>query len=400
MERYNRVAITLHWLIAGFIIALVPVGLFMEDTPKAIQVAVYQMHKSFGLMVLFLSLASVGWRALNPPPPLPDTMKPWEKFLAKATHLTFFVLILAIPLSGWMMVSASPKNIPTMFLMLFNWPHIWFLAQMAVEQKKAIVGDLHEVHEILAFGTMGLLALHIGAALKHQYMDKDNAMARMLPKLGGAQPPSRKPRGAALVFGGTLVLFVLIALLGNTPGNAAPAPAASTTTEQSGNWIVDPDTSLLSFTFNHAGNTVEGKFTRWNADISLDPADIDEAHIMAVIDLGSAHTGDATYDTALPEADWFDIAGKRAAVFESKDVRAIQNGSYVIDGQLSLRGLSLPVSFPFELQITGDHAHAEGAAVLDRLDFGIGANADPGAEYVDRAVQVKLSLNATRRKAS
>ncbi|PHS28954.1 MAG: hypothetical protein COA85_02500 [Robiginitomaculum sp.] len=400
MERYSRIAITLHWLIAGFIIALVPVGLFMEDTPKAIQVTVYQMHKSFGLMVLFLSLASVGWRLLNPPPPLPTTMKPWEKILAKVTHITFFVLILAIPLSGWMMVSASPKNIPTMFLTLFNWPHIWFLAQMAVEQKKAIVGDLHEVHEILAFGTMGLLVLHIGAALKHQYMDKDNAMARMLPKLGGTNPPTRKPRGTLLVFGGTALLFVLIALLGNTAGNAAPVPAASMTGEQSGNWVVDPATSSLSFAFNHAGNSVEGKFVRWNADISLDPADLREAHITAIIDLGSAHTGDATYDGALPEADWFDIATNNTAMFKSQDIRAIQNGSYVVDGRLSLRGLSLPVSFPFELQITGDSAHAEGTAVLDRLDFGIGANADPSAEYVERAVQVKLSLNATRRKAS
>jgi cytochrome b561 len=399
MERYNRVAIALHWLIAGFIIALVPVGLLMEDLPKAIQPLVFQMHKTFGLMVLFLSLARIGWRVMNPPPPLPATMKPFEKLAAHGLHLIFYVLIIAIPLSGWMMVSASPKNIPTMFLTLFQWPHIWFLAQMAVEQKKAIIGDLHEVHELLAFGTIGLMVLHIAAGLKHQYMDKDNEMARMMPRLGGTTAPTRQPRGAGLVFGGTAALFVAIALISVFSGSSAPAqtPTTEDATEHSGNWAIDPEQSTLTFTFTHADNTIEGSFARWNADIQFDPDDLHDASVTARIDLGSAHTGDATYDAAMPEADWFDLASTREAIFESQSITMVSTGAYLMQGKLRLHGVSLPVSMPFSLKIDGDAAHAEGTATLDRLAYMIGANADPGAEYVSRMVTVTLSLNAVRR---
>ncbi|PHS28434.1 MAG: hypothetical protein COA84_01220 [Robiginitomaculum sp.] len=399
MERYNRVAIALHWLIAGFIIALVPVGLLMEDLPKAIQPLVYQMHKTFGLMVLFLSLARIGWRLMNPPPPLPATMKPIEKLAAKGLHLIFYVLIIAIPLSGWMMVSASPKNLPTMFLALFQWPHIWFLAQMAVEQKKTIFDGLLETHELLAFGTIGLMVLHIAAGLKHQYMNKDNGMARMIPRLGGTTAPTHQPRGAGLVFGGTVALFVAIALIGVFSGSSAPAqtPAMESEREHSGNWAIDPAKSTLTFTFTHVGNTIEGRFTRWDADIQFDPDDLLDASITARIDLASAHTGDATYDAALPEADWFDLASRREAIFESQSITETGTGEYLMQGKLRLHGLSLPVSMPFSLKIDGDAAHAEGTATLDRLAYMIGANADPGAEYVSRKVTVTLSLSAIRR---
>ncbi len=399
MERYNRVAIGLHWLIAGLIIALIPIGLLLEDIPKAYQVTVYQMHKSFGLMVLFLSLARLGWRLMNPPPPLPDGMRAWEKLSAHALHMTFYVLIIAIPITGWMMVSTSPKNIPTMFLTLFNWPHIWFLAGLAVEQKKVLVGVFHETHEILAFTIIGLLVLHIGAALKHQYINKDNAMARMLPWMGKTTPPTRKPRGVFLVFGGPIIIFAILALVG-MKSTASPdtAPVAGPAADV-GNWQVLSDYSNLTFAFTHAGNDQTGSFLLWNADITFEPDDLDNAKITAWVDLGSARTGDATYDSTLPEADWFDIAAFRKATFTSTEVRAVGEHNYIVDGMLSLRGISLPLSLPFTLKINGEEAHVEGITTLDRLDFGIGQSADPTAEYVGRKITISLSMSAARRPA-
>ncbi len=398
--RYNRVAIILHWLIAIFILGLVPVGLWMEDAPKAIQISVYQLHKSFGLMVLFLSLARLGWRFMNPPPPLPDTMKAWERLAAQGTHIVFYGLIIAIPLSGWMMVSASPKNIPTMFLTQINWPHIWFLAQMGAEHKKGIAGGLHEVHELLAFGTIGLLLLHVGAALKHQFINKDNEMTRMIPAMGESTPPVRKPRGALLVFGGTALLFVTMALLGNLPEKAIPANRLGAQANTQGNWIVDPANSKLAFAFTHSGRTVEGNFTRWNADILFDPDDLASANITVHVDLGSAQTGDVSYDKSLPEADWFDIASASEAVFQSQSVRKNEDGEYIMVGHLTLRGLRLPLFLVFGLDINGDEAFAQGVASLDRLAFGIGTNADPGAGTVSKIVQVQFRVKAKRRAAS
>ncbi len=393
--RYNRVAIVLHWTIAILVLGLIPVGLIMEDAPKAIQGTVYQMHKSFGLMVLFLSLARLGWRLANPPPPLPDSMKAWEKQVASITHWAFYFLIIAIPLSGWMLVSASPKNIPTMFLTLFHWPHIWFLANMDVAQKKEIAGIFDQTHVILAYGAIALIVLHVGAALRHQYWIKDNEMARMIPRLGHTVPPQRQPRGALLILGVPAVLFVAIALLGNLPGKAAPA--AELQNGASGNWLVDPQASTLTFTFHHAGRTITGRFDRWQANINFDPQDLEQAAVTVKVDLGSAHTGEQTYDEAMPQADWFDIAAHPVAVFTSTGVSARGDGHYVMKGLLRLRGASLPLRIPFTLAIDGNQARAAGKVQVDRLAYGIGANADATAQYVSRMVEVHFSLAARRR---
>lgn len=395
LTRYNRVAIILHWTIAIIILGLIPVGLLMDDAPKAIKVTVYQMHKSFGLMVLFLSLARLGWRLVNPPPPLPADMKAWEKQAARATHWAFYFLIIALPLSGWMMVSSSPKNIPTLFLTLFHWPHIWFLAQLDVAHKKAIVGVFDKTHGLLAYGAIALIILHVGAALRHQYVLKDNEMARMIPRLGGTTQPRRKPRGALLVLGAPLLLFVVIALAGNMPGKAAPA--ADLQNQVSGNWAVDPDASTLEFTFTHAGRTLTGRFGRWQADINFDPEDLDDAAIIVHVDLGSARVGEKTYDDALPLADWFDIKASPSAAFTSTKISARGKGDYVMTGTLSLRGLDLPLTVPFTLAIDGDQARARGEAAVDRLAYGIGANADAAAQYVGRMVRVHFRLAARRR---
>ncbi len=394
-ERYNRLAIILHWLIAILIISLIPVGLFMDDAPKVIKVTVYQMHKSFGLMVLFLSFARLGLRLLNPPPPLPDSMKTWEKAASHSVHGLFYILIIAMPLSGWMMVSSSPKSVPTQFLMLFNWPHIWFLASMAMEQKKAIVGSFHEAHELMGYGLIALLVLHVGAALKHQYIQKDNEMARMLPSLGGTTPPSRKTRGGALVIGGALLAFVLIAYFGARTSAARPA-LLTAPTQMSGNWQVDKQKSDLSFTFTHVRRQVTGHFKAWDAAISFDPQNLSAAHILARIDLASAKTGEATYDTPLPQADWFDVDHNRMAVFESKDVQENGPHTYNANGTLSLRGVSAPATLVFTLTIDGDTASASGGLMLDRLTFGIGKNADAKAEYVKNPVKVIVQIAATR----
>jgi cytochrome b561/polyisoprenoid-binding protein YceI len=398
-EHYNHIAMLLHWLIAVFIIGLIPVGLVMENTPKSIQITVFQLHKSFGLMVLFLSLARLGWRFLNPPPPLLSTLKPWERGAAHSLHFLFYFLIIAIPLSGWALVSASPKNIPTMFLTLFHWPHLWFLAQMEVTQKKAIIDNLQGLHATFALGTAFLLLLHIGAALKHHFVDKDVTLARMVPALGQTEAPLGKPRGLWAVFASVTVLFLGIAALGNLPEKTGTAPTTGPPATLQGNWVIHPQTSALTFTFTHVGRVVKGKFSRWEADIQFDPKELAASHIIARIDLGSASTGDATYDTTLPQADWFDVANHGIAVFESSNIRALGNGAYSMAGSLKLRGISLPLSLPFTLTIKGNQAHVEAQTSLDRLSYGLGANADAAAEYVARSVAINLVLDAQQRSA-
>ena len=183
-ERYGLVAILLHWITALAIIALLAMGAVMVRlTPgSSLQFDVYQLHKSLGITVLVLSLLRLAWRLFNPPPPLPANLEPWETALARVTHVGFYLLMIALPFSGWMMVSASVWNIPTVVFGAFTLPHLPVLG--GLQNKKPVEEALKEVHEALAIGMFVLLILHVAGALKHQFVLRDDTLARMLPGRG------------------------------------------------------------------------------------------------------------------------------------------------------------------------------------------------------------------------
>ena len=186
-QGYSRVAIALHWLIALAIILQLASGLWMVDalTEQATQMLafqVYQWHKSLGLTVLILSLLRLFWRLSHRAPDLPAGMTGWERFAAKATHVLFYVIMIALPLTGWVLVSASKLGLPTLYWGLFEWPHLPFGA-LAADAKAALESVGGEAHELLAYLTIGLLLLHVGAALKHHAIDRDDVLSRMLPFL-------------------------------------------------------------------------------------------------------------------------------------------------------------------------------------------------------------------------
>lgn len=186
-HRYTAVAITLHWLIAIMIVLLIFVGWRAGDMAEALRAGsteftlddvrfVFDMHKTFGIIVLALSLARLIWRFMNPVPPMPEDMKPWEKTVARVTHFSFYVLIIGMPILGWL--TASSSQLPSYF---FNNPS-WPIPDIAPNNE-----TLHEVTEFLhgrgAWVIIVLLVLHAGAALKHHIVDKDDVLARMIPFL-------------------------------------------------------------------------------------------------------------------------------------------------------------------------------------------------------------------------
>jgi cytochrome b561 len=181
---YSTVAIVLHWLTALAILTLLIAGLWMTDAikqpdTKNFAYKVYQWHKALGLTVLVLTVLRLAWRLANPPPPLPSGMTSFERWAAGATHVAFYGLLLGIPLAGWAMVSASPLGFPTIIFGLFEWPHIAPLA--AIENKAPVEAALKLTHKYMGLALMGLLALHIAAALKHHFVNRDNVLARMVP---------------------------------------------------------------------------------------------------------------------------------------------------------------------------------------------------------------------------
>lgn len=178
-DRYSRGAIVLHWLIALLIVGQIAGGFYMEalpDSDAAAKFRFFQLHKSFGLTILALSLVRLGWRLTHRPPALPAGMAGWERIAARATHAGFYALMIGAPLIGWAYVSVAPFNVPTVVFGVLPWPHLPLGGTNA-----ALAETLSGLHGAAAWGFIGLLALHVGAALKHHFINRDDVLARMLP---------------------------------------------------------------------------------------------------------------------------------------------------------------------------------------------------------------------------
>ena len=184
-SRYTSVAISLHWLIALLIFAGWGLGVYMSDLPLSpAKLRYYSWHKWIGVTVFLLAMVRVGWLATHTPPPLSRDMPRWQLRSARLTHGALYALMFVLPFSGWLMSSA--KGVPTVYLGVLPLPDL-------VAKDKALGDVLGSVHAALAYGLAALVVLHIAAAFKHQFIDRDGLLARMIPALAPRYSSSRKP---------------------------------------------------------------------------------------------------------------------------------------------------------------------------------------------------------------
>ena len=146
--------------------------MWIEPTPFKFEL--FQLHKSFGFIILGLSILRLIWRLTHKAPALPTGMKPWEVKAAKLTHVGFYALIIGIPLSGWVMVSVSMPKITTKIFKAVKVP------DLPLPRSESLETITKNTHEILAVVMAALIAVHIGAALKHHFVDSDATLTRML----------------------------------------------------------------------------------------------------------------------------------------------------------------------------------------------------------------------------
>lgn len=165
----------LHWAIAALVLSTIPLGLFGASSESAAAQAATNAHKTIGIAILLLTVVRIGWRLGHKPPALPTAMAPALRWVARVTHVLFYLLLLILPLSGWWMSSAVP-NRHSFGVGLFDIPFL------PVPRGWASAGPAHFIHTTLAFLMIGLVALHIVAALKHHFIDKDAILTRMLPR--------------------------------------------------------------------------------------------------------------------------------------------------------------------------------------------------------------------------
>lgn len=431
-EHYTAVAIVLHWAIAAAIVFLLPLGFWMHDAAKSgagdpgALFSAFQLHKSVGLTVLALSLVRLGWRIANPPPPLPAHMPAWERLAAKATHWAFYALMIALPLSGWVFVSAgwslhenAPLAVPTRWFDLFGVPHLFDLASAGADVRESVAQAAFTAHAALAYAAIALAALHVAAALKHHVIDRDGVLAQMVPVLRapGAAPAPKQPLRLAILGGGLALVLVALGAASlaalsyvNAPppapaieAQAPPEPEAAPLAEPEAPgappaWAVTAGESSIQFAYLYADDSGEtrfaGRFTRWRADIRFDPENLEASSADVRIDTASAQTGVAMHDSALAGAGWFNPAAFPTARFQSQDIRRTETG-YEARGALTMGGQTHNVRLPFMLNISGERAVMDGQITINRRSFGLGAGAE-GDDLIARDVIVTVHVETAR----
>ncbi|XHS79140.1 cytochrome b [Burkholderiaceae bacterium UC74_6] len=171
-SRYSSVAIAFHWVLAVAIVTALGVGLYMTSLPFSMQrLKLYNWHKWAGVTILTLSALRLLWRLFHQPPadlPMPR----WQALAAHATHWFLYAAFFAVPLSGWAYSSAA------------GFPIVWFgvlpLPDL-VAKDPALAETLKTLHHLLAYALAAAVLAHVGAALKHQFIDRDGLIRRMLP---------------------------------------------------------------------------------------------------------------------------------------------------------------------------------------------------------------------------
>lgn len=364
-ERWGSLSQFLHWLIVALIALQAGLGLFGLMLPLGMQkLAVFARHKSIGITILALAMLRLLWRWLNPAPPLPANLRPYQRSLARFTHAALYGLLFALPLTGWMMSSA--RGFPVSWFNVLQLPDL-------VPKSETLYQALVTAHAALAV-TLGLtVALHSAGALKHHFVLKDDTLRRMLP------------------FGRIMPMVLLAATLtapaaraASTGGPRAPGQA----------YTLLPGSSSLTYTFTQAGALNQGRFKSFA--VSFDPA---SGKLDVEVDMRSFDTGDTQRNGILGGTDFFDVARYPQSRFTASRIERTATG-YEAVGSLTLRGVTRTIVLPFTWRTTTVQGrpigYLSGKTVLPRLDFGVGQGQWQSTEWLGNDVTVRYSLELTR----
>lgn len=167
---YSSVSIALHWIIAFMIVGSMTSGILSNYVDEAAAAEIMTTHKPAGLTILALSLIRLGWRLAHPVPQLPPSTPGWNALIARASHAGLYLLMVGVPLAGW--VAASRRG-------GFSYFGLFDVPALPVPESLAVAAA--DVHAALAIAMLGLVALHIAGALKHHSLNRDDVLLRMLP---------------------------------------------------------------------------------------------------------------------------------------------------------------------------------------------------------------------------
>jgi cytochrome b561 len=181
-QRYSLPAIVIHWIVAALVLTNIALALSVDSLPESWQRPDIDLHKSFGITVLGLAVLRLLWRLSHKPPPLPP-YAPWERLAAHAAHWTLYALIFLMPISGWLHDSAfkDAAKHPLVLYGVIPWFRIGLVQNQDPATKEYLHGLFGQIHTSLAYVIYAMVAVHVAGALKHQFLDKQPELQRMLP---------------------------------------------------------------------------------------------------------------------------------------------------------------------------------------------------------------------------
>ncbi|HEY6514865.1 MAG TPA: YceI family protein [Steroidobacteraceae bacterium] len=355
-DRWGAISQLLHWLIVALIVIQATLGLMGRTLPLGVEkVAVLARHKSIGLTILGLAALRLLWRRLNPTPALPSNLRPHERLLARLTHAALYVLLFAMPFTGWIMSSA--RGFPVSWFNLYQLPDL-------VPKSERLYEAMVTTHAALAIALAVTVALHVAGALKHHLVLKDDILRRMLP------------------FGPITVAVAAAAMLAPAAARAA-GPSYTAIGAQ----------SSLTYAFTQAGAENQGRFKSFTA--SFDPT---AGRLDVAVDMQSFDTGDEQRNDVLGSSDFFDVAQYPQSHFTASRIDKTATG-YAATGSFTLRGVTRNITIPFTWRTATVQGHAvgylSGQTTLRRLDFGVGQGQWKSTEWVGSDVTVRYSLTLT-----
>jgi len=377
----------------------------MPDDERGFEL--FQLHKSVGVTILLLTLARLVWRLTHRPPPAVEGG--FQGFLAKAVHTLLYAFMIVAPLTGWIVVSTSRIQVPTLLFGVVPWPHL--------PVSRALHDIAEEGHELLAWIGIALVLLHVAGALRHQWLLRDGLLRRMAPG-GKAWAAYALLLAVVAVYFATGMKIASDVVASGGYERAATAyeparvplaaePAASPTPEESEaaeeeeeepdpppTWTIQPG-GRLGFTVTSGADSYNGSFGDWSGTIAFDPENPETAEIRITVDLASATVGDATMDGMLTGAEFLAASANPTATWRSTSVRRTGPNRYSASGTLSLKGASKPQSLSFTLSGEGLRRHVEGSAEIDRTAFAVGTG--ESAQGLANSVALSFAFDATGR---
>ncbi|MGZ3297587.1 MAG: cytochrome b/b6 domain-containing protein [Asticcacaulis sp.] len=420
---YNPYIVVLHWTIAGLILFMIFLGWRLGDH-DSMRLSRTNLHKSVGILILLLSFVRLGIRLATKAPAEPP-MPGWQLLAAKTLHVGFYVIMIGMPLTGWLMVSTSAREIPFFGI---PWPHL------PVPQTRETHELFETIHGLIAKLIIYLMVpLHVAAALKHQFIDKDEVVEHMVPGLtprpllnwrwivpvgvilaavgcgygiyrgtpqqGGNQPP---PEGSSPPAMSSAAAEGVSSAASASPvaASTVPASSASSSSHAAGvtKWTVDKSASKIGWSTTFQGEAINGRFDQYDATIGFDPSQLEKSHVRISIALDSVVSGDEDRDGTL-RSDQFFYTGKfPKAIYESSKFSHIGGINYVAHGFLTIHGISKPFDLPFALLTKDDRATVTALVDLDRTAFGVGSGDYASTDAIPAKVNVAIKLRAKAAK--